>query len=111
MRSTLSTPFCSVIRRVSGPINGFASAAAFSVSHSLTAKQHDIDRTDRGRIIGDLGVFQMQIAERAFDLEPALADGVEMRAARDESALRVRRRPCARRNIRRRRPPPSLQYA
>ena len=37
MRSTLSTPFCNVMRRVSLPISGFACAAAFSVSQSLTA--------------------------------------------------------------------------
>ena len=37
MRSRLSTPFCKVMRRLSGPISGRAASAAFSVSHSLTA--------------------------------------------------------------------------
>ncbi len=36
-RSTESTPFCSVITRVSGPTIGRMSSPAFSVSHSLTA--------------------------------------------------------------------------
>ena len=87
MRSTLSTPFCSVIRRVSGPINGFACSAAFSVSQSLTANSTiSTGPTSAGSSV-DLGVFQMQIAERAFDLQPVLADGIEMRAARDEMHL------------------------
>ncbi len=36
-RSTLSTPFCSVITRVSGPTSGRIAWPAASVSHSLTA--------------------------------------------------------------------------
>ncbi len=37
MRSTLSTPFCKVMTRVWAPTNGFATSAAISVSHNLTA--------------------------------------------------------------------------
>ncbi len=50
----------------------------------LDGEKNQIDRRDAGRIVGRLHVLQVQIAERAFDLEAILADRFEMRAAREE---------------------------
>ena len=84
MRSTLSTPFCKVMRRVSGPISGRACVGRLLGVPQLDREQHDVDRADRGRIVGDIRLRQMQVAVHAFDLQPVLRDGVAMGAARDE---------------------------
>ena len=49
-------------------------------------------RPNARRIVSRLRVFQMQIAERALDLQPIFADGLKLRTARDEMYLVAGRR-------------------
>ena len=91
-RSTLSTPFCTVITRVSGPTSGRGCSPARSVSHSLTAKSTRSTGPIPAGSSVTLTSFEMQVAERALDLEAVAADGVAMRAAREERDLVTGRR-------------------
>ncbi len=50
----------------------------------LDAEHHHVDRTDGGGIIGHADLRQPDILRTAFDAEPALAQGGEMRSARNE---------------------------
>ena len=90
-RSTLSTPFWNVMRRLSGPSSGRAAAAAVSVSHSLTANSTMSTGPDLGGIVGDVWLRQMQVAVHALDLEAVLGDRIAMGAARDEEDIVARR--------------------
>ena len=75
-----------------GPINGRACVGSDFRIPKLDRKQDDIDRPDVGRIVGHLRILEMQIAERAFDDQSIVADGVEMRSARDEGHVVARGR-------------------
>src|SRR3974390_2504319 len=48
------------------------------------SKQHDINRSNFSRIIGDVRFREMQIAEHAFNCEAMLGDCFAMRAACNE---------------------------
>jgi hypothetical protein len=50
----------------------------------LTAKNHEVDRADRGRVVARLRRPDQDAAERAAQRQPVLPDGREMVAARDE---------------------------
>ncbi len=80
----LSTPFCSVMTRVFGPIIGRVCLAAASVSQSLTAKRTTSTGPTACGSSVTLTSLQMQVAERAFDDKTIGANDVAMRAARDE---------------------------
>jgi hypothetical protein len=55
-----------------------------------------VDRTGIARVVGDIRILQMQIAERAFDDQAVVADGIAMGPARDEAYVVARgRHPCA----------------
>ncbi len=82
--STLSTPFCRVMTRVSGVTIGLICAAAFSVSQSLTANSTMSTGATVAGIVGRGHFRQMQVAKRAFDLQPVAVQRVEMRAAGKE---------------------------
>ena len=69
---------------VSGPTSGGSSASALSVSYSLTAKKHDVDRADRGGIAFRLHAREMEVALRAGDAKAARAHRLEVRAAREK---------------------------
>jgi hypothetical protein len=58
-------------------------ARAFDVPE-LDAEQHDVDRTDRGGIVGCLRWHQMAFAATALDLQAMAFHGGQMRAAGDE---------------------------
>ncbi len=53
----------------------------------LDREQHDIDRPDRGRIVGDIDLGQMQVAVHALEREAVLGDCRAMGAARDEEHI------------------------
>ena len=84
IRSTLSTPFCKVMRRVSGPTSGRACLAAFTVSHSLTANSTISTGPTRAGSSVTFGFGRYTIAVHALDLEAVFFDGVAMGAARNE---------------------------
>ena len=50
----------------------------------LDGEQHEIDRGDAGRIVGRIDVVEMEVAVDARDLQSVVADGLEMRATREE---------------------------
>jgi hypothetical protein len=50
----------------------------------LYGEQDQVDRSDLSRVIGDIDVLEMKVAEGALDLEAIPANGIAMRAARDE---------------------------
>ena len=82
--SIASTPFCSVMTTVSGPISGASVAADGIDVVQLHREQHDINRTDRLRPIGGLHFRQMHVALRARDVQAVVLHRREMRAAREE---------------------------
>ena len=91
-RSTLSTPFCNVITRVSGRPADASARPAVSVSHSLTANS----TTSTGpTVFGSSVTFGISSsAGRRACSRPSgrCADGVAMRAARDERDVVTGRR-------------------
>src|SRR6187402_2409638 len=50
----------------------------------LDREEDEIDRADRGRVVGRLHARQGQIVAKALDPEPVGAQGGEVRATRDE---------------------------
>ena len=58
----------------------------------LRPQQHHLGRADHRRIVRGRGRGDQQVAERAQDPEPVLADCRQMRPPRDEGHLRARRR-------------------
>ena len=70
--------------RVSGPTSGLGQFGRGLGVPELDREQHDVDRADLFRIGRGVDLRQMQVAVHAFDLEPVLAQRVEVGAARDE---------------------------
>ena len=83
-RPTLSTPFCTVSTDVRRPSIGRSSGSAVALSYVLTAIHHDIDRPDLRRVFFGRRPDGEIAEHRAPDLEAALPDRREVRAARDE---------------------------
>ena len=71
---------------------GWAAFAADFGVPKLDREQHDVDRTDFRRIIGDVGFWQMQIAVHALNLEAVPGNGVTVGAAGNEVNIVARRR-------------------
>ena len=80
------------MRRLSGPRSGRAASAAELGIPQLHCEQHNVDRPDLRRVIGDVRLGQMQIAMNAFYLETVLRDRIAMCPARDEENIMARRR-------------------
>ena len=82
--STASTPFCSVITTVSGPMSGVSRGAELSTSYSLTVNS----TTSTGPIsAGSSVAVTGRCAGRPSGLvirRPSLPQRGEVRAARDE---------------------------
>ena len=92
MRSTLSTPFCKVMTRVSGPTSGRVASAAFSVSHSLTANSTiSTGPTLLGSSV-TLTLGRCRSPCTLSSLRPFSLHGREIGAARDEEHVVAGRR-------------------
>jgi len=72
-----------VITRLPEPTSGRVCSPAVSVSQSY-GEQHQVDRSDLLRVVGDIDVLQMKVAEGALDLEAIPANGIAMRATCNE---------------------------
>jgi len=67
-----------------GPQKRLALVGAGFRVPQLDREQHRVDRADLGRVVGHGDVLQMQVAFVAGDPQAALADGLQMGAARQE---------------------------
>ena len=77
-------PFCKVMSARIRPDQRARRLRGLFGVPELDGEQHDIDRPDLGRIVGDIRLGQMQVAMHALDLQAVFADGVEIGAARDK---------------------------
>ena len=87
--STASTPFCSVMITVSGPMSGASEGMAGIDVIELDGEQHHIHRTDGGGVVRGLH-RNRDVALGAGDPQPLLLKRRQVRAARDERDIFAR---------------------